>query len=130
MKSLRYLFLLCLMNLCVFAFSQKRHVQFEHIGTSMGLSQSTVVSIFQDSRGFMWFGTNDGLNKYDGYKFTVYKYNAADENSLTNNNIQSITEDTDGNLWLATWGGGLNRFDWKKEKFTHYRHSAKDPSGI
>src|SRR4026209_2472305 len=117
MKILRYLFLLFSQTLCICAFSQKQHIRFEHIGTNMGLSQSSVVSIFQDSRGFMWFGTRDGLNKYDGYKFSVYKYNAENGNSLGNNIIKSIAEDDQGNLWLATWGGGLNRFDWKKEKF-------------
>jgi ligand-binding sensor domain-containing protein/signal transduction histidine kinase len=130
MKTLRYIPLFFLLNVCGFAFSQKQHIQFEHIGTSMGLSQSNVACIFQDSRGFMWFGTEDGLNKYDGYKFTVYKYNADNNNSLSNNAVTSIAEDGNGNLWLATWGGGLNMFDWKKEKFTRYHSDANDPSGI
>jgi ligand-binding sensor domain-containing protein/signal transduction histidine kinase len=112
------------------AFSQKQRIKFEHIGTNMGLSQSSVMSILQDSRGFMWFGTYDGLNKYDGYKFTVYKYNAENENSPGNNMIMDIAEDDRGNLWLATWGGGLNMFDWKKEKFIRYRYNVKDTSGI
>jgi len=130
MKTLRYLFLFLLLNNWLFAFPQGRHIQFEHIGTSMGLSQSNVACIFQDSRGFMWFGTEDGLNKYDGYKFTVYKYSAENDNSLSNNAVTSIAEDGNGNLWLATWGGGLSVFDWKKEKFTRYQYNVKDPSGI
>ena len=130
MKALRYIPLFFLLNGWSFAFSQKPHVQFEHIGTSMGLSQSNVTCIFQDSRGFMWFGTEDGLNKYDGYKFTVYKYDAESRNSLCNNAVTSIAEDNKGNLWLATWGGGLNMFDWKKEKFFRYQYNVKDPSGI
>jgi signal transduction histidine kinase/ligand-binding sensor domain-containing protein len=130
MKALHYLLSFFLLNSWLFAFSQKKHVKFEHIGTNMGLSQSNVISIFQDSRGFMWFGTRDGLNKYDGYKFTVYKYSAENLNSPSHNAIMDIAEDDQGNLWLATWGGGLNMFDWKKDKFTHYRYDAQDTSGI
>ena len=69
MKALRYLLLLFVHSLYSFAFSQKPHVDFEHIGTNDGLSQSNVLCILQGSRGFMWFGTQDGLNKYDGYKY-------------------------------------------------------------
>ncbi|MEP7106855.1 MAG: two-component regulator propeller domain-containing protein [Ferruginibacter sp.] len=130
MKALRFLLLFFLLNCWFFAFSQRRYVQFEHIGIDRGLSQSNVNSIFQDSRGFMWFGTRDGLNKYDGYKFTVYKYNEENANSPSHNTITDIAEDDKGNLWLATWGGGLSLFDWKREEFTRYRYSASEPSGI
>ena len=92
MKALRYLILLFLQAFCFIAFSQKQRIKFEHIGTNSGLSQSNVMSIFQDSRGFMWFGTRDGLNKYDGYKFTVYKYDIANENSPSHNTIQDIAD--------------------------------------
>ncbi|MEO6548960.1 MAG: two-component regulator propeller domain-containing protein [Ferruginibacter sp.] len=126
----RYILIVWLLANSFFGVSQTQHVQFEHIGTAMGLSQSNVISIFQDSHGFMWFGTRDGLNKYDGYKFTVYKYDAANENSLSHNTIQSIAEDIDGNLWLGTWGGGLNKFDWKKEKITHYRNDINNSNTI
>ena len=102
MKATRYLLLTFLQVLSVFAFAQKQHLQFEHIGTSLGLSQSNVMCILQDSRGFMWFGTRDGLNKYDGYKFTVYKYDAANPNSLGQNTIQDIAEDPDGNFLDVT----------------------------
>ncbi|MEO7766643.1 MAG: two-component regulator propeller domain-containing protein, partial [Ferruginibacter sp.] len=101
MNIKRPFFLFLLLSFYLLAFSQKKHIQFEHIGTSAGLSQSNVMSIFQDSRGFMWFGTRDGLNKYDGYKFTIYKHDVADINSLSQNTIQDITEDSDGNIWIA-----------------------------
>src|ERR1035437_10426324 len=65
MKALRYLILLFLQAFCFIAFSQKQRIKFEHIGTNSGLSQSNVMSIFQDSRGFMWFGTRDGLASHD-----------------------------------------------------------------
>jgi len=105
------------------AFGQKNHLKFEHIGTDQGLSQSTILCIFQDSQGFMWFGTNDGLNKYDGYKFTVYRNDIRDEQSLSNNSVRDIVEDSKGNLWVATLGGGLNKFDRKTEKFTIFKKS-------
>src|SRR5687767_9794141 len=66
------------------AVSQKQFIKFDHLQTDDGLSQSNVLCIFQDSRGFMWFGTEDGLNKYDGYNFTVYKNDPAKKNSLSN----------------------------------------------
>jgi ligand-binding sensor domain-containing protein/signal transduction histidine kinase len=128
--TFRFLFLLFLHAICLYSFAQKQPVKFEHINADLGLSQSNVRCIFQDSRGFMWFGTRDGLNKYDGYKFTVYKYDAANSTSLSHNTIQDIAEDADGSLWVATWGGGLNRFNWKKEKFTRYIYNSQDSSGI
>ena len=73
MNPIRYFFFVFCQVVGLFAISQKQNIRFEHLGTDQGLSQSNVICIFQDSRGFMWFGTRDGLNKYDGYKFTVYK---------------------------------------------------------
>src|ERR1700741_3115674 len=104
--------ILTILPLCWFlsARTQPATLRFDHLGTEQGLSQSNVTCILQDSRGFMWFGTQDGLNKYDGYKITVYKKNAQSRQSLSHNFIQDIAEDRDGNLWIATWGGGLNKF--------------------
>jgi signal transduction histidine kinase/ligand-binding sensor domain-containing protein len=110
--------------------SQRQPIKFEYIGTSLGLSQSNVICILQDSRGFMWFGTRDGLNKYDGYKFTVYKNDISDSASISHNTVQDITEDKDGNIWIATWGGGLNKFDRRKEKFIRQKFSLRNFSGI
>ncbi len=129
MKALRYLFLLFLLSLYSFAFSQRQHIRFEHIGTDKGLSQSNVICIFQDSRGFMWFGTRDGLNKYDGYKFTVYQYDENNPNSLIHNAINDITEDADGNLWIASWGG-LNMFDRSKERFVRFKSDTTSSAGV
>lgn len=113
-----------------FSYSQRKPIKFEHIGTNLGLSQSNVICIYQDSRGFMWFGTRDGLNKYDGYKFTVYKNDISDSTSLSHNTVQDITEDQEGNLWIATWGGGLNKYDWRKEKFIRQKFSVRNFSGV
>jgi signal transduction histidine kinase/ligand-binding sensor domain-containing protein len=131
MTQPRHLIILFLLQTaCLCAFPQRQPIKFEHISTNLGLSQSSVLCIFQDSRGFMWFGTRDGLNKYDGYKFTVYKNDVNNSSSLAFNAVYDITEDGDGNMWIATWGGGLDMFDWEKEIFVHHRPDPKDPFSI
>ena len=95
----------------------KNVVQFTHLTTANGLSQSSVVCILKDRYGFMWFGTQDGLNKYDGYKFKVYRNNPADKKSIPNNNIRCMLEDHAGNLWVGTVGGGLAQYDRNSDSF-------------
>ena len=73
--------------LYLFAFAQKRELRFEHLSNSEGLSSNSVLCIMQDSRGFLWVGTYDGLNKYDGYNFTVYKNLIDDTSSISDNRI-------------------------------------------
>jgi signal transduction histidine kinase/ligand-binding sensor domain-containing protein/DNA-binding response OmpR family regulator len=110
--------------------SQQGNMAFEHIGTRDGLSHSNTICILQDSRGFMWFGTRDGLNKYDGYSFTVYRNDTRDKHSLGGNMIMDIKEDFSGSLWIATWGGGLSRFDIENEQFTQYKHEPDNKNSI
>jgi len=105
------------------AHAQKQDLKSEQIGINEGLSQSTVRCIFQDKKGFMWFGTKDGLNRYDGYKFIVLKKNPQIQNSLSSNDIKAITDDQEGNLWIATWEGGLNHYNPKLDRFTHYQQN-------
>lgn len=93
---------------------------FKRIGIEQGLSQSTIHSIAQDKRGYMWFGTATGLNRYDGYEFIVYKNNAEDSLSISSNEITSIYIDDDGIIWIGTGGGVLNKFDPKTEEFIHF----------
>ena len=90
------------------------------------MSQSSIFTIIQDKRGFLWFGTQDGLNKYDGYKFTVFKHNPSDSLSISDNWITSLYEDHLGNIWVGTSGGGLNRFDPITEQFQYYMHNDDD----
>jgi len=104
-------------------------LKFEHLTVSDGLSQSVVLSILQDSQGFMWFGTEDGLNKYDGYEFTVYKHETDNPNSLSHNHVWSIHEDDAGILWIGT-SKGLNKFDLAQETFVHYQHDDKDINSL
>jgi signal transduction histidine kinase/ligand-binding sensor domain-containing protein/DNA-binding response OmpR family regulator len=127
MKALVFLTLLCLT--CVASFSQQQ-IRFEHLGINEGLSQSNITCILQDTRGFIWFGTRDGINMYDGYHFTVYKNDANDTNSLSHNFIKCIIEDEKGDLWIGTWGGGVNRLDRNRKKFTHYTHQTKNANSI
>lgn len=96
--------------------SQFSNLKFENYDTAEGISSSTCLEIFQDSEGFMWFGTIDGLNRYDGYNFEVYRPVLNDSTSLSNNRINSIIEDAKGYLWIGT-SNGLNVFDKKHEQF-------------
>jgi len=119
------------MQVCSFcALAQKGNLKFEHLDINAGLSQNHVLCILQDSRGFMWFGTGDGLNKYDGYKFTVYKNDAKDSNSISNNFISGIIEDVKGNIWVAVRGGGLNRYNKEKDNFTHFKNDPKNINSL
>ena len=91
--------------------SPGQHLRFDRISLEQGLSQSTVFCMLQDSQGFMWFGTEDGLNKYDGYTFTVYKHDPENPNSLSDYWISAMLEDRSGTLWIGTPEGGLERYD-------------------
>ena len=91
-----------------------------------GLSQSVVNCVLQDSRGYIWAGTQDGLNKFDGYHFKVFKPDAEVPNSISQNHIWKIIEDSKNNLWIGTYGGGLNFYDYKADKFTRYQHFDSD----
>jgi signal transduction histidine kinase/CheY-like chemotaxis protein/ligand-binding sensor domain-containing protein len=115
---------------CTHTFAQQSHIKFGHLTTNDGLSQSTILCMFQDTRGFMWFGTLDGLNKYDGYKFTLYRNDPKDSSSLSYNIVKSIVEDSAGNLWIGTLGGGINKFNREKEKFTHYTHDKNNSQSL
>ena len=130
MAFYRNLWSLLLLLLSTLAYPQTAHLSFEHIGTAQGLSQSNVICSLQDSRGFMWFGTREGLNKYDGYNFTVYKNQIGEDKSLANNQINDMIEGGRGYIWIATWGGGLDRYDRKTDQFAHFRHNPSNPNSL
>ena len=109
------------------AHPQNQDFQFERISIDQGLSHAGVQVILQDSRGFMWFATRDGLNKYDGYTITIYKHSQLDSLSLVDNYIRAIYEDREGKLWIGT-SLGLNRFDPITESFLTFKHNPKDSS--
>src|ERR1700712_3940086 len=122
MPTVRLLISLIIFCCPILCYTQPANIKFTHFSTINGLSQSNVTCIIQDKMGFLWFGTQNGLNRYDGYQFTVYRNDPTDSGSLSNNYIKSLVEDADGNLWVGTWGGGINRFDPEKISFTHYTH--------
>lgn len=107
------------------AFAQQSNVNFKHITVEEGLSQSTVKSVLKDSQGYMWFGTRDGLNRYDGYRITIYKNDSRDVTSISDNFINDIFEDTNGDLWLGT-AKGLDKFDRDGNYFKRYSLGESD----
>jgi ligand-binding sensor domain-containing protein len=114
---MRYKLIIWIFILVIFnsnGFSQK--LKFENYTTEEGLSVGTVWSILQDSRGYLWFGTANGLNKFDGYNFGVYKHINTDSTSLSDNNIYDLLEDENGNIWIAT-AVGLNKYNPYLNKF-------------
>ncbi|MFD1314635.1 hybrid sensor histidine kinase/response regulator transcription factor [Namhaeicola litoreus] len=118
---------LTLLGFCSAIFSQG--IRFKHLNINDGLSQNAVFAITQDKEGFMWFGTKDGLNKYDGYKFTVYQHDPNNQMSLDANYIKSLYCDKQGVLWVGTESGMLNRFDKKSNSFLRIKLPLADGSG-
>jgi ligand-binding sensor domain-containing protein/signal transduction histidine kinase/DNA-binding response OmpR family regulator len=110
-------------------FAQQPSISFKHIQNEQGLSNSTIECIFQDSKGFLWFGTRDGLNRYDGYQLTVYRYDPRVPGSISDNYIKSIGEDSNKVLWVGT-SNGLNRFNEKDQQFTRFKHDAANPHSL
>ena len=108
----------------------ERPLKFQHLSTSEGLSQNTVLCALQDRQGFMWFGTQDGLNRYDGYEFRIYRHVETQPGSLRDNYILSLFEDRAGTLWVGTNKGGLNRYDRQTEQFTAYVNDPNDPESL
>ncbi len=105
------------------------NLRFQHLTNEDGLSLNLVWSMLQDRRGFMWFGTQDGLNRYDGYAFTVYEAVPFDSTSLLDDNVIALAEGPDRALWAGTLSG-LSRLDPHTGRFRHYRHDEGDPSSI
>ena len=116
----RYLFSIFILFLATSTlFAGQNTAQFYTLTTKDGLSSNEVNCIFKDSKGFVWFGTKDGLNKYDGSRFTVYRNDPGNANSISDNRISSIVEDHAGGLWVGT-AAGLNKFDRETESFFHF----------
>ncbi|RWY53668.1 hybrid sensor histidine kinase/response regulator [Mucilaginibacter gilvus] len=110
-------------------FGQNQSMKFEHLGKREGLSQINVECIIQDSRGFIWVGTRDGLSKYDGYGFSYYKHDPQDSASMSSSMVADILEDKEGNIWVATIIG-LNKLDRRTGRFTKFLHNDKDPNSL
>lgn len=102
------------------SFSQSDEYIFKQLTDADGLSQSTIFAMLQDTDGYLWLGTIDGLNRYDGYEFRVYVNAPSDAVSISDNFISALYEDSDGFIWVGTVNGYLNRFDKKAEVFKKY----------
>jgi len=104
--------------------------ELQHLSLEQGLSQSIIEAIHQDGRGFLWFATENGLNRWDGDRFTVFRSVAGDARSLSYNDVKCLAEDRDGALWVGTFEGGLNRFDPATGLVTRYRHDPADGASL
>lgn len=103
-------------------------IHFERITSDHGLSQNSVFSIAQDHLGFMWFSTQDGVNRYDGHSFLVFRQGLSDSNSLSNNFCGPLLVDRRGRLWIGTEGSGVDMLDPRSGTFRNVRHDAEgDP---
>jgi signal transduction histidine kinase/ligand-binding sensor domain-containing protein/DNA-binding response OmpR family regulator/HPt (histidine-containing phosphotransfer) domain-containing protein len=108
----------------------KHDIRFTQLSINGEPLQSWTSAIVQDDYGFLWFGTFDGLYKYDGYELTAYRYERGNPNSLANDNVRALYEDRDGSLWIGTNYGGLDRLDPKRNTFTHYPHESGKPGSL
>jgi signal transduction histidine kinase/ligand-binding sensor domain-containing protein len=105
-------------------------IRFTHLTGEDGISQSTINCMLQDSYGYIWLGTEDGLNKLGGRNVTVFKNDPDDPFSLTNNSITTIVETEGGNLWIGTRGGGLNYYSRETGNFASYRFNTNVPNSL
>lgn len=104
-------------------------LNYELLTTSNGLSQGYIHDILQDREGFLWFGTKDGLNRYDGYSFKVYTYDIYNPNSISNNTVHQLFEDSKGRIWALT-NNGINIYDKSKDQFKRIMHNPENENSI
>ena len=109
---------------------QRRNLRFSYLNTDHGLSQNSVLDITQDHQGYIWIGTQEGLNRYDGHDIKIYERNAFDTTSLSHNWIWALMVDNKGDLWIGTDGGGINIYDSDTETFRTIRYAPGDESTI
>jgi ligand-binding sensor domain-containing protein len=124
-KKNYYLLLFLIVFSAIKVFSQKPKFNLSKLNSTNDISQHTILSIHKDKFGFIWFGTQDGLNRYDGFKFDVYKYSDNNKHSLPSNYIQTISEDKDGNLWIGTRTHGISKFRRSDRTFITYSYDSK-----
>lgn len=118
-KLLLFFIVILIYSPAIRAFDQVNNLNFDFYSQENGLSNNQIHCIHQDKKGWMWFGTSQGICRFDGYKFTVFKNDPEDSTSLKGNLVRAILEDSKGQLWVGTEDGGLNRFNREKEKFSH-----------
>ena len=109
---------------------RSRQTNFSHVTTDDGLVHSSVYSIAQDRTGFMWFGTEAGLMRYDGFDLTPFVSDPDNAAAISTNGVAAVLMDSAGVIWVGTWGGGLNRFDDSTESFVGFTHDPSDPRSV
>jgi signal transduction histidine kinase/ligand-binding sensor domain-containing protein/DNA-binding response OmpR family regulator len=105
-------------------------VHFQALGADDGLPQGMVFAILQDHEGYMWFGTKDGLSKYDGQRFVTYRHDPTDSTSISGNNVCALYEDSKNQLWAGTRASGLNLFHRSEERFERFQHDPANPHSL
>jgi len=120
-------FLLLSISLSIHAY--RKDLIFDYLGVKEGLSQGTVWCILKDHKGYIWFGTVDGLNRYDGLSFMVFHHDVDDPKSLSSSSVNYLFEDRERNLWIAT-DKGLNRMETGVSRFRRFQHNPKDPQSL
>ena len=107
-----------------------QYLKFGRLTAEDGLSSDQTWELAQDKRGFMWFGTANGLSRYDGARVKVYRHDPDDPNSLGHNIVRAMIADQSGDLWVGTWGGGLNQYNPEKDAFIRYQHDPDNPHSL
>jgi len=130
MKKYGFILFILAQLVSLLVVGQNQQLRFERIGTKEGLSDPNVMCMMQDSRGFIWAGTRYGLNRYDGHQFKMFYNDIADSKSISHDYIRDIFEDSNKNIWVSTNGGGFNKFDRKKNNFTHYLNQPDNPNSV
>ena len=110
--------------------AQTPDIRFSRLSIDQGLSQSTVFCVLQDRIGFIWLGTHDGLNRYDGTQFVTYHHDPDDSSSLPHDTVLDLVEDAAGDLWVATLGGGLARWNRASDSFVRFVHDPENPQSL
>ena len=105
----------------------KQDIQFTQLSVLGESLERTIFSIAQDRNGFLWFGTDGGLYRYDGYTLKPYRRDGANPNSLIDDAVRVVYPDRAGIIWVGTGLGGLDRLDPSRDTFTHYRHDSRNP---
>ncbi|HEY4325418.1 MAG TPA: two-component regulator propeller domain-containing protein [Mucilaginibacter sp.] len=125
----KFLFVIGFLSISCYNLQAQGNIKFTHLTTDDGLSQNTVLSIIKDKYGFIWFGTEEGLNRYDGNHFKVYRNNAKDKTSIPDNIVNVLYEDRAGNLWVGT-GKGLSLYNRNNDSFANYYSEPNNPNTI
>jgi signal transduction histidine kinase/ligand-binding sensor domain-containing protein len=128
-KIITVFFLLFIINGAFYISGQERDINFSYLTTNDGLSTNRVRTVYRDSKGYLWIGTEAGLDKYDSYQIKTYRYNENQPGSISNNDIWCILEDSKKNIWIAT-SNGLNLYNAEKDSFTIFKSNPEDSSSI